>query len=122
MSAHRGCSFCGKLEGGVIRLIAGGGRQPNGELPPVTICNECVNLCRQILDREQQGPASVRWSSLLHRGENFEWTLVSQPDQSFAAVVRRVGSESSVGGVFPAGKTVATRDIQQLIDQLYDKL
>jgi hypothetical protein len=64
----------------------------------------------------------VRWSSLLHRGENFEWTLVAQPDQSFAAVVRRVGSESSVGGVFPTGRTVATQDIQQLIDQLYDKL
>ncbi|MBP1757385.1 MAG: endopeptidase Clp ATP-binding regulatory subunit ClpX [Firmicutes bacterium] len=38
------CSFCGKSEGQVSRLIAG---------PGVFICNECVSLCEEILGDEQ---------------------------------------------------------------------
>lgn len=37
------CSFCGKTQGEVKRLIAG---------PGVYICNECVELCNDILDDE----------------------------------------------------------------------
>ena len=37
------CSFCGKTQGQVKRLIAG---------PGVYICNECVDLCMDILDEE----------------------------------------------------------------------
>ncbi|NLC84232.1 MAG: ATP-dependent Clp protease ATP-binding subunit ClpX [Ruminococcaceae bacterium] len=37
------CSFCGKSEGQVARLIAG---------PNVFICNECVSLCESILENE----------------------------------------------------------------------
>jgi ATP-dependent Clp protease ATP-binding subunit ClpX len=39
------CSFCGKSEGQVSRLIAG---------PGVFICNECVSLCEEILSEDQQ--------------------------------------------------------------------
>lgn len=39
------CSFCGKPQGQVERLISGSG---------VYICNECVNLCRDILDSEEK--------------------------------------------------------------------
>jgi len=39
------CSFCGKEQKQVQRLVAG----PGG----VYICNECVNLCREIMDEEQ---------------------------------------------------------------------
>jgi hypothetical protein len=39
------CSFCGKTQDRVSRLIAG----PGG----IYICNECVGLCREILDEEQ---------------------------------------------------------------------
>ena len=35
------CSFCGKAEGQVHRMIQG---------PGVRICDECVNLCMSILD------------------------------------------------------------------------
>ncbi|MDD2534705.1 MAG: ATP-dependent Clp protease ATP-binding subunit ClpX [Eubacteriales bacterium] len=38
------CSFCGKSEGQVSRLIAG---------PGVFICNECVALCEEILSDEE---------------------------------------------------------------------
>lgn len=44
------CSFCGKDQGQVARLIAG----PKG----VFICDECVGLCNQILD-----PATPKASS-----------------------------------------------------------
>ena len=37
------CSFCGKTQGEVKRLIAG---------PGVYICNECVDLCNDILEDE----------------------------------------------------------------------
>ena len=39
------CSFCGKAEGQVHKMIAG----PAG----IFICNECVDLCREILDEEE---------------------------------------------------------------------
>mgnify|MGYP001195410673 CR=1 FL=1 len=39
------CSFCGKRQEDVRRLIAGPGA--------VYICNECVDLCREIIDEEE---------------------------------------------------------------------
>ena len=38
------CSFCGKNQDQVKRLIAGPGA--------VYICDECVELCREIIDEE----------------------------------------------------------------------
>ena len=37
------CSFCGKAQSEVKKLIAG---------PSVFICNECIDLCQEILDEE----------------------------------------------------------------------
>ncbi|WIG59134.1 MAG: ATP-dependent Clp protease ATP-binding subunit ClpX [Ktedonobacterales bacterium] len=42
------CSFCGKTQDQVQRLIAG----PGG----VYICDECVDLCREIIEEEQSTP------------------------------------------------------------------
>ena len=39
------CSFCGKKRTRVRRLIAG----PNG----VNICDQCIDLCREIIEDEQ---------------------------------------------------------------------
>ena len=44
------CSFCGKNQDQVRRLIAGPGA--------VYICDECVDLCREIID-EETGTAST---------------------------------------------------------------
>ena len=38
------CSFCGKKQGEVKKLIAG---------PGAFICNECIELCMELLDEEQ---------------------------------------------------------------------
>ena len=48
------CSFCGKTQDEVSRLIAG---------PGVYICDECIELCFEIIDEE----ASLKASSYLER-------------------------------------------------------
>jgi ATP-dependent Clp protease ATP-binding subunit ClpX len=46
------CSFCGKSQEQVHRLIAG----PGG----VYICDECIDLCQEIIAEEQTQPATTR--------------------------------------------------------------
>ena len=46
------CSFCGKSQDQVRRLIAGPGA--------VYICDECVDLCREIIDEESQPAARTK--------------------------------------------------------------
>jgi ATP-dependent Clp protease ATP-binding subunit ClpX len=48
------CSFCGKNQDQVKRLIAGPGA--------VYICDECVELCREIIDEEVSGSAKPKSS------------------------------------------------------------
>lgn len=43
------CSFCGKRESQVRRLIAGRG---------VYICDECISFCKDMLDEDQMGAAT----------------------------------------------------------------
>ena len=46
------CSFCGKSQDQVRRLIAGPGA--------VYICDECVDLCREIIDEESAPPTKAK--------------------------------------------------------------
>src|SRR5688500_6778614 len=46
------CSFCGKSQDQVRRLIAGPGA--------VYICDECVDLCREIIDEESSAPTRTK--------------------------------------------------------------
>ena len=43
------CSFCGKSQTEVKKIIAG---------PGVYICDACVNVCKTIIDREVKSPAT----------------------------------------------------------------
>lgn len=45
------CSFCGKTDGQVRKLIAG----PNGAY----ICDECVDICAEIIEEELEGEETV---------------------------------------------------------------
>ena len=45
------CSFCGKSQRQVKKLIAG---------PGVYICDECIDLCNEIIDEELTAPATLR--------------------------------------------------------------
>ncbi|AGY56554.1 ATP-dependent protease ATP-binding subunit ClpX [Gloeobacter kilaueensis] len=66
--SHLKCSFCGKSQEQVRKLIAG---------PGVYICDECVELCNEILDEElfegatqpQPQPAKVKAGSRERRRE-----------------------------------------------------
>ncbi|MGH7795369.1 MAG: ClpX C4-type zinc finger protein, partial [Candidatus Binatia bacterium] len=48
---HPNCSFCGKNQGEVRKLIAG---------PSVHICDECVELCKDIVGQEIDGGEGVK--------------------------------------------------------------
>ena len=49
------CSFCGKSQKQVKKLIAG---------PGVYICDECIDLCNEIIEEELAGDSEVRFDEL----------------------------------------------------------
>ncbi len=49
------CSFCGKSQKQVKRLIAG---------PSVYICDECIDLCNEIIEEEEADGGEVRFDEL----------------------------------------------------------
>ena len=49
------CSFCGKSQKQVKKLIAG---------PGVYVCNECIDLCNEIIDEELSDQAEVNFEKL----------------------------------------------------------
>ena len=49
------CSFCGKSQPQVKKLIAG---------PGVYICDECIDLCNEIIDEELTAPAALDLDNL----------------------------------------------------------
>ena len=51
------CSFCGKVQDEVKKLIAG---------PSVYICNECVDLCNDIIEEEIKMTKSRLMINLYH--------------------------------------------------------
>jgi len=51
MSSRNNCSFCGKKQGEVSKLISG---------PQVYICNECIDLCNEILIEEEKKESSSK--------------------------------------------------------------
>ena len=77
--AHLKCSFCGKSQDQARKLIAG---------PGVYICDECIDLCNEILDDEftQPGsPAKGRQASA-HGPRSGAVTKSDQPSLTLASV------------------------------------
>jgi len=58
------CSFCGKSQKQVKKLIAG---------PGVYICDECIDLCNEIIEEELAEPSEARWDSLPKPREIYEF-------------------------------------------------
>ncbi len=65
-SAILRCSFCGKTQDEVRKLIAG---------PTVYICNECVDLCTDIIEEEWEREESERISKDLLKPEQIKKAL-----------------------------------------------
>jgi ATP-dependent Clp protease ATP-binding subunit ClpX len=57
------CSFCGKSQRQVKKLIAG---------PGVYICDECIDLCNEIIDEELTAPAALDLENLPRPREIYE--------------------------------------------------
>ena len=78
--AHLKCSFCGKSQEQVRKLIAG---------PGVYICDECIDLCNEILDEELvAGPTtgSNRPAAESTRGSKAPAKKASKPAPTLAQI------------------------------------
>jgi ATP-dependent Clp protease ATP-binding subunit ClpX len=58
------CSFCGKSQKQVKKLIAG---------PGVYICDECIDLCNEIIEEELSESSDLKWDSLPKPREIYEF-------------------------------------------------
>jgi ATP-dependent Clp protease ATP-binding subunit ClpX len=72
------CSFCAKPSSAVAKVVAG---------PGVFICNECIQLCNDILAQEQQAP-SPPGTQLPAREE-------AMTDEEILALLPRIASVSA---------------------------
>ena len=71
------CSFCTKPSSAVAKVIAG---------PGVYICNECIQLCNDILEQEQQASSP---GTQLPAGEE------AMTDEEILALLPRIASVSA---------------------------
>ena len=78
--AHLKCSFCGKSQDQVRKLIAG---------PGVYICDECIDLCNEILDEELvDSQSSARQSAEQHRKSAPATRKSGKPAPTLASIPR----------------------------------
>src|SRR5437764_1312261 len=82
------CSFCGKSQRQVKKLIAG---------PGVYICDECIDLCNEIIDEELTGPASFNLENL------------PKPKEIYSVL------QEYVVGQEPAKRTLSGEGVQQAL-------
>ena len=66
------CSFCGKSQDQVKKLIAG---------PEVFICDECVELCNEILDEEFFEGKSSTGEAKPEETDSTEFTSIPKPHE-----------------------------------------
>ena len=82
---HRYCSFCGKPEDLVQRLISG----QNGAY----ICNECVEICQDMIkDTEEQDTAPVPLKKPAEIKAELDKYIVGQDEATFSFSVPRVAA------------------------------
>lgn len=78
------CSFCGKHSGEVERMIAG---------PGVYICNECIELCNDVLNDEPPMPRSERHS----HGSSHKTSSAPQQEIPKPAEIKKVLDDYVIG-------------------------
>ncbi len=84
--AHLKCSFCGKSQDQVRKLIAG---------PGVYICDECIDLCNEILDEELlDGQGNPRHNNEPNRKTSPTNRTSSKPAPTLASIPKPLDIKS----------------------------
>ncbi|MEB3173359.1 MAG: ATP-dependent protease ATP-binding subunit ClpX [Cyanobacteriota bacterium] len=95
--AHLKCSFCGKSQEQVRKLIAG---------PGVYICDECIDLCNEILDEELVGAPAAGSSRGAH-----------EPGTKGKAPAKKVAKPAPTLAQIPKPKDIKTFLDRQVVGQ-----
>ncbi|MGH0035430.1 MAG: ATP-dependent Clp protease ATP-binding subunit ClpX [Myxococcota bacterium] len=128
-NANLSCSFCGKSQREVKKLIAG---------PTVYICDECIELCNDIIaeeyGREESSPESSRVPKPKEINEALDEYVIGQDDAKKVLSVavhnhyRRIESGAFVGdvelqkanilllGPTGSGKTLLAQTLAKILD------
>jgi ATP-dependent Clp protease ATP-binding subunit ClpX len=127
--ANLSCSFCGKSQREVKKLIAG---------PTVYICDECIELCNDIIAEEytevEQGPTSSRVPKPVEIKEALDEYVIGQDSAKKVLAVavhnhyRRIESQTFIGdvelqkanivllGPTGCGKTLLAQTLARILD------
>ena len=92
------CSFCGKSQKQVKKLIAG---------PGVYICDECIDLCNEIIEEELAETSEVKLDELPKPAEIHEFLDQYVIGQTRPSARCRSRSTTTTSGSRPATRTAA---------------
>ncbi len=99
------CSFCGKSQKQVKKLIAG---------PGVYICDECIDLCNEIIEEEMAETSDLKWDDLPKPREIYEFLDSYVVGQEAAKKALSVAVYNHYKRVQAGGERPAKDDVVEL--------
>ena len=85
------CSFCGKSQKQVKKLIAG---------PGVYICDECIDLCNEIIEEELSESSDLKWDELpkpierLHNDTDRDFVMTAAEAREYGIIDEVIDTRS----------------------------